>query len=53
MPMELNLPMRERGSSFMQVVGLLKPGVSQPEAQTELRGIQSQINRQFPGDTIP
>jgi putative ABC transport system permease protein len=50
LPMELNLPMRERGSGFMQVVGLLKPGVSQPEAQTELRGIQSQINRQFPED---
>ncbi len=50
MPMELNLPMRERGSGFMLVVGLLKPGVSQPEAQTELRGIQSQINREFHED---
>ena len=50
LPMELNLPMRERGSGFMLVVGLLKPGVRLREAQTELRGIQSQINRQFPED---
>jgi predicted permease len=50
MPMELNLPFRERGSGFMLVVGLLKPGVSLLGAQTELSGLQSQINRQFHED---
>jgi putative ABC transport system permease protein len=50
MPMELNLPFRERGSGFMLVVGLLKPGVSLQGAQTELRGLQSQINSEFHED---
>jgi putative ABC transport system permease protein len=47
MPMDLNLPFREPDSEFMLVVGLLKYGVSLPEGQTELRGLQAQINEQF------
>ena len=47
MPMELNLPMRERGDDFMLVVGLLRPGVGAEQALAELRGIQTQINNQF------
>jgi putative ABC transport system permease protein len=47
MPMELNLPFRERGDNFMLAVGLLRPGVSGEQALAELRGIQTQINNQF------
>jgi len=47
MPMDLNLPFQEPDSEFMLVVGLLKYGVSLPEAQTELRVLQAQINERF------
>ena len=47
-PMEPNPPFRERGSDFLRTVGLLRPGVSGTLAQAELRGIQAQIDKQFP-----
>jgi putative ABC transport system permease protein len=47
-PMEPNPPYRERGSDFLRTVGLLRPGVSEQMALAELRGIQAQIDKQFP-----
>lgn len=48
MPMEPNVPYRERGVNFMLPVGLLRPGVSESSAKAELQDIQAQINKQFP-----
>ena len=48
MPMEPNVPYRERGVDFILPVGLLRTGVSESSAKAELQGIQSQINKQFP-----
>jgi predicted permease len=47
-PMEPSLPFREHGSDFIRVTGLLRPGINQTQASTELRTIQTQINKQFP-----
>jgi putative ABC transport system permease protein len=47
-PMEVNPPFREQGLDFIGTVGLLRPGVSETQALAELRGIQAQINKQFP-----
>ena len=47
-PMEPNPPFREHGSDFLRIVALLRPGVSETAAQAELRGIQVQIDKQYP-----
>ncbi|HKR26403.1 MAG TPA: ABC transporter permease [Acidobacteriaceae bacterium] len=47
-PLEPNRPWDKRGTNYLFVSGMLKPGVTLAEAQTELSGIQAQINKQFP-----
>jgi predicted permease len=47
-PMEPNLPFREHGSDFIRTTGLLRPGVSQTQALSDLRNIQTQVDKQFP-----
>jgi putative ABC transport system permease protein len=38
----------EHGTSYLFAAAMLRPGVTQAEAIAELRGIQAQINKQFP-----
>jgi len=47
-PLEPAPPEIRRGWNYLFAVGLLRPGVTQGEALAELRGIQAQINKQFP-----
>ncbi|MGC2297525.1 MAG: ABC transporter permease [Acidobacteriaceae bacterium] len=50
-PLELQPPYLERGTNYLFTVGLLRPGVTLQQAQAELRGIQAQIDKQFPGNS--
>ncbi len=50
-PLEPAPPEIKRGWNYLFAVGLLRPGVTQGEALAELRGIQAQINKQFPDHT--
>jgi predicted permease len=50
-PMELQPPYIEHGTNYLFTVGLLRPGVSLLQAQAELRGIQAQIDKQFPNNS--
>jgi putative ABC transport system permease protein len=50
-PLELHPPYIEHGTNYLFTVGLLRPGVTLSQAQAELRGIQAQIDKQFPGNT--
>jgi putative ABC transport system permease protein len=44
-----NPPMTtQRGASYLDVIARLKPQVDRATAQTEMAGIQSDINRQYP-----
>jgi putative ABC transport system permease protein len=47
-PLEPRAPWTERGTNYLFTTGLLRPGVTQSGALAELRGIQAQINKQFP-----
>ncbi len=47
-PIELNPPYTAHGTNYLFTVGLLQPGVPMPAALAELRGIQAQIDKQFP-----
>ncbi|MGC2161261.1 MAG: ABC transporter permease [Silvibacterium sp.] len=47
-PLEPAPPEIRHGWNYLFVVGLLRPGVTQGEALSELRGIQAQIDKQFP-----
>ena len=47
-PLELQPPYIQRGTNYLFTVGLLRPGVTQSQALAELRGIQAQIDKQFP-----
>ena len=47
-PLEPAPPEIRRGWNYLFAVGLLRPGVTQSEALSELRGIQAQTNKQFP-----
>lgn len=47
-PLEPAPPEIRHGWNYLFAVGLLRPGVTQSEALSELRGIQAQINKQFP-----
>ncbi|HMD39322.1 MAG TPA: ABC transporter permease [Candidatus Acidoferrum sp.] len=40
----------QRGVSYLQVIARLKPGVSIPQAQSDVALIQEQMNRQYPED---
>jgi predicted permease len=50
-PMELQPPYIQHGTNYLFTVGLLRPGVSLLQAQAELRGIQAQIDKQFPDNS--
>jgi len=50
-PLETNKPWDQHGTNYLFVRGLLRPGVSESQAFAELRGIQSQIDQQFPKNT--
>ena len=40
--------LQDRGSRFLRVIGLLKPGVTPAQAQAELHGIALRAQQQFP-----
>src|SRR6202011_75859 len=40
----------ERGSNFLRVMARLKPGVSAPQAQSELAGIAERLSHDYPED---
>lgn len=48
LPLEPRAPWVEHGTNYLFDVGLLRPGVTQSQALAELRGIQAQIDKQFP-----
>jgi predicted permease len=48
LPLEPRAPYYEHGTNYLFDVGLLRPGVTLSQASAELRGIQAQINKQFP-----
>jgi putative ABC transport system permease protein len=50
LPMEPHPPYREHGTNFLFVTGELRPGIEQSQAVAELRSIQAQIDKQFPGN---
>ncbi len=43
-----NEEQQDRGSHYLRVIGLLKPGVTQAQAQAELHGIALRAQQQFP-----
>ncbi len=47
-PLALDLSKYQRGTSFLQSMARLKPGVSYPQAQAEAMGIAKQIERENP-----
>ena len=47
-PLEPNRPWDRRGTNYLFVSGLLRPGVTLQQAQAEVSGIQAQIDKQFP-----
>jgi len=49
-PLELQPPYIQHGTNYLFTVGLLRPGVTPSAALAELRGIQAQIDKQFPGN---
>lgn len=51
LPLETNKPWSQRGANYLFVRGMLRTGVTQPQALAELSAIQSQINKQFPAST--
>jgi len=48
MPLEPSPPWDVHGTNYLFATGLLRRGVSEGQALAELRGIQAQIDRQFP-----
>jgi predicted permease len=48
LPLETNKPWDQRGTNYLFVRGMLRPGVTPTQAQAELATIQSNIDRQFP-----
>jgi predicted permease len=47
-PLEPAPPFDQHGTNYLLTTGLMRPGVTQNEALAELRGIQAQIDKQFP-----
>jgi putative ABC transport system permease protein len=47
-PLEPAPPEIRHGWNYLFAVGLMRPGVTEGEALAELRGIQAQVNKQFP-----
>ncbi|HEX3470602.1 MAG TPA: ABC transporter permease [Silvibacterium sp.] len=50
-PLEPQPPYIEHGTNYLFPVGVLRPGVTPAQARTELAGIQTQIDKQFPDNT--
>ncbi|HEY6848280.1 MAG TPA: ABC transporter permease [Terracidiphilus sp.] len=50
LPLEAAPPYEQHGTNYLYVTGLLKPGVSIRQAQSDLSVIQSQIDKQFPAN---
>ena len=50
LPLETNKPWDQRGTNYLFVRGMLRPGVSQSQAFAEISAIQSQTNKQFPAN---
>lgn len=50
-PLEPHPPMDQHGSNYLLVSGLLRPGTTQATAQSELKTLQAQINKQFPDNS--
>lgn len=49
-PLEADPPWDQHGTNYLIVTGLLKPNITIREAESDLAVIQSQINKQFPGN---
>lgn len=50
-PLNLNSKdLQDRSSGVLMAVGLLRPGVTPAQAQTELTGIRAQLEREYPKD---
>jgi predicted permease len=47
-PLEPQPPFIERGTNYLAIFGMLRPGVTPSQARAELAGIQTQIDKQFP-----
>jgi predicted permease len=47
-PLEPRAPWVQHGVNYLFTTGLLRPGATQDQAVAELRGIQAQIDKQFP-----
>jgi predicted permease len=47
-PLEQRPPYIERGTNYLFNIAMLRPGVTAAAAQTEMAGIQAQIDKQFP-----
>jgi MacB-like periplasmic core domain len=47
-PLEAAPPFDQHGTNYLEATGLLKPGVSMQQAQSDLAVIQSHIDKQFP-----
>jgi putative ABC transport system permease protein len=48
LPLETNKPWDQRGTNYLFVRGMLRPGVTEARALAELSTIQSGIDKQFP-----
>ncbi len=48
MPLEPQPPFIEHGTNYLFNIAMLRPGVTAAAAQTEMTGIQAQIDKQFP-----
>jgi putative ABC transport system permease protein len=49
-PLEAAPPYDQHGTNYLIATGLLKPGVSMKQAQSDMSTVQSQIDKQFPGN---
>jgi putative ABC transport system permease protein len=47
-PLEAAPPYDQHGTNYLEATGVLKPGISIEQAQSDLSVIQSQIDKQFP-----
>ena len=47
-PLETSKPWDQRGTNYLFVRGMLRPGVDQRQALAELSTVQAQIDKQFP-----
>lgn len=50
LPLGANPPFDQHGENYLTVTGLLKPGVSLKQAQSDLSVIQGRVNKVYPGN---